>query len=233
MSLKKAAVKFIKVYLAGLIISYLLFYFVGFYYQAVGEDKQMKLPEFALRNQFGQPQSFSSYKGKVILMDFWFAGCGPCLEEMRYYPALLEKYPDKLVILSYSTDAPALVDLVIKNHPEPWSFLESNNKNWLFFSDTEKGNSYAEALTIREFPTYFIIDESGNVISTPKSGLFGVERKLGGYFNLGLSFKKFNHSSYIRNHSKSLLIIYTCLATAAAVFFYVISFIVRKLRRVS
>jgi len=230
---KREILKVIKLYLAGLFISYLLFYLLGFREQVVGEDREIDLPDFTLQNQFGEPQSFSSYKGKVILMDFWFAGCGPCLEEMRYYPKLLEKYPGKLVILSYSTDEPAIVQFLVNNHPAPWDFLERNNKSWLFFSDTQKGNSYAEALKVREFPTYFVIDESGKVISTPKSGLFGVERQLGGYFDLGLSIEKFNHSSYIRNHSTTLVITYTFLAAVVAAFFYLTSFIVRKLKRVS
>lgn len=45
-------------------------------------------------------------------------------------------------------------------------------------------------------PTYFFINENGELIDTPKSGLFGVERELSGYLGLRLAFNKFNNSNY-------------------------------------
>lgn len=230
-SIKKFSLKVLKWYGIGLFISYLLFYFIGFYENANGDFKKVTLPDFKQKNQFGELTSFHDYKGKTVLIDFWFVGCGPCLEEMKYYAELLEKYKDELVILSYSIDQPEAVTHIVQNHPEPWSFLPADNKNWLFFSDTEKGNSYSEALQIREFPTYFLINKNGELIDTPKSGLFGVERELSGYLGLRLAFIKFNNSAFIKNHTKTILILFTLLFGAGLLLYGLIRLVISSIRR--
>jgi len=42
----------------------------------------------------GKKVSLDDYKGKVVLLDFWYPTCSPCLGAMPYLQALWTKYKD-------------------------------------------------------------------------------------------------------------------------------------------
>jgi peroxiredoxin len=56
-------------------------------------------PGFILKNDKGQTVSLSSFKGKVVYIDFWGIGCVPCIYEIeKNVPRLHKKYKDKEVV---------------------------------------------------------------------------------------------------------------------------------------
>ncbi|MCG6553731.1 MAG: redoxin domain-containing protein [Candidatus Magnetominusculus sp. LBB02] len=62
-------------------------------------------PDFTLQSTDGSDVALSSYKGKVILLNFWATWCTPCRDEMPSMNKLYMKYKDKgLVIIAVSTD---------------------------------------------------------------------------------------------------------------------------------
>lgn len=65
-----------------------------------------KAPDFKLKDLKGQEVSLSSFRGKVVVLNFWTKTCGPCLEEM---PALAElarvlKPMKDVAVVTVSTD---------------------------------------------------------------------------------------------------------------------------------
>lgn len=51
--------------------------------------------ELALADLNGQKQSFSQWRGKVLIVNYWATWCHPCREEMPGFSRLQEKYRDK------------------------------------------------------------------------------------------------------------------------------------------
>ncbi|HEY8077370.1 MAG TPA: redoxin domain-containing protein, partial [Labilithrix sp.] len=41
-----------------------------------------KVPSFSLKDTRGHTVSLESYRGKVVVLNFWTKTCGPCMEEM-------------------------------------------------------------------------------------------------------------------------------------------------------
>jgi peroxiredoxin len=122
-------------YVIGLVI-FLLIALIGLYIYFIKVDKlesELKIPQITLENQFEELKSFSDYKGKVLLVDFWFQGCKPCLEEMKFFPELLKKYDSELAIMSISIDPKERTEYLLEQKPKPWNFLVSDNKNWTFY----------------------------------------------------------------------------------------------------
>ena len=54
----------------------------------------------------GSVKSFSEYKGKLLVINFWYINCGPCIVEMPYLNQLVEKYQNEdiqFLALSFDT----------------------------------------------------------------------------------------------------------------------------------
>lgn len=62
--------------------------------------------DFTIKDMNGVDVKLASFKGKVILINFWATWCGPCREEIPSLVELQAKYPDDLVILGLSVDDP-------------------------------------------------------------------------------------------------------------------------------
>lgn len=62
-------------------------------------------PEFSLTDLSGQKLDLSSYRGKVVLLDFWATWCVPCRTEIPRFVDLQNKYRDRgLQVIGISLD---------------------------------------------------------------------------------------------------------------------------------
>jgi len=74
-----------------------------------------KAPEFARRDLSGKKLNLRSYRGKVVLLNFWATWCAPCQLEMPAFSRWQQEYgPQGLQILGISMDddAPPVRKLV-------------------------------------------------------------------------------------------------------------------------
>ena len=61
--------------------------------------------DFTMKDVEGKDVSLQSYKGKVILLDFWATWCGPCKVEIPHFIEFQQKYgPKGLQIVGVSVD---------------------------------------------------------------------------------------------------------------------------------
>jgi thiol-disulfide isomerase/thioredoxin len=67
----------------------------------VGKDAPLN---FTLKDMHGDDVVLSSYKGKVMILNFWATWCGPCKAEIPDLVKLQEQYRDDLVVLGFSVD---------------------------------------------------------------------------------------------------------------------------------
>lgn len=66
-------------------------------------------PDFTLEDTKGAKVSLSSFRGKVVVLNFWTKTCGPCMEEMPEIADLarIVKPMGDVVVLTISTDETA------------------------------------------------------------------------------------------------------------------------------
>ena len=75
----------------------------GHVHQAPAENAVA--PNFSLSDMDGRPLTLSSYRGKVVLLDFWATWCEPCREETPRFVDLQNKYGNQgLQIIGVSMD---------------------------------------------------------------------------------------------------------------------------------
>src|SRR3954463_9329184 len=71
--------------------------------KASGKDAPLG---FTLKDMNGVEVKLASFKGKVILLNFWATWCGPCRAEIPSLVQLQQRYGDQLVVLGVSIDDP-------------------------------------------------------------------------------------------------------------------------------
>jgi peroxiredoxin len=109
-------------------------------------------PDWTLYDTDGRKTSLSQLKGKIVLLDFFFVGCVPCMHTLAPLDNLYEKYKNKdFVILSISTrDNKKLVT----------AFKDSQHiKNQMY----PGGGDVAELYHVTMAPTFYFIDQEGKI----------------------------------------------------------------------
>lgn len=115
---------------------------------------------FSLNDTDGKTNSFSKYKGKYILVDFWASWCIPCVKEMPDIQYIQKEFSKELVVCAISMD---------KDH-RTWKkaikdFELSDLIN--FVATDSKGNIVGEVqhLNIGEIPQNYLLDRTGKVVA--------------------------------------------------------------------
>lgn len=115
-------------------------------------------PLIALKDQKIEPQQLIIPKNKIVLVDFWFSNCRPCLAAFPKLISLYDHYKDKgFEIIGISTDQTKRIDNWKKA-------IQEQNLPWKQFLD-ENGTITSSSMYIRMFPTAILIDRKGNIIN--------------------------------------------------------------------
>ncbi|HSR35868.1 MAG TPA: TlpA disulfide reductase family protein [Desulfurivibrionaceae bacterium] len=113
------------------------------------------MPRFVLPSVTdGKAIDSNTFKGKVLLVNFWATWCPPCRKEIPSLVELQEKYAAKgFSVIGISTDQGGS-SLVAK-------FIQKMNVNYpVVLSDNDTPRNFGNILGI---PTTFLVDKDGNV----------------------------------------------------------------------
>lgn len=111
----------------------------------------------------GDSLALSSFKGKVILLDFWASWCGPCRIANRKLVKLYEKYKSQgFEIFSVSLD----------DDKKDWQKAIAKDKiTWIQVNDPRGWNAQtAINWNIYQLPTSYLINKKGDVVSIDPEG---------------------------------------------------------------
>ena len=110
-------------------------------------DKPVK--SFKLTDLDGKRWNSKDLKGKVVVINFWFIGCKPCIQEMPLLNELVTAYKDSnIVFLAPALDKEEQVKKFLIKYKFDYNIIPSSG-------------DYVDELGIENFPTHFVIDKQG------------------------------------------------------------------------
>lgn len=131
---------------------------VGVFYERNGKSGRgptgnALAPDFTLSQPDGQKLQLSSYRGKVVLLDFWATWCVPCREEIPHFVEMQQQYGSQgLQIIGVSMD----------DSPDPVRpFYQQMHMNYpVVMGNAQIGESYGGVLGL---PIAFLIERDGRI----------------------------------------------------------------------
>lgn len=109
-------------------------------------------PSFSVTDLKGKSYTKENLKGKVVVINFWFVECKPCVMEIPDLNKLVERYKKEkqVVFLGIATNNEKKLNEFISTTPFNYSIVAN-------------GMSTASSFKVVAYPTHIIIDQKSNI----------------------------------------------------------------------
>ncbi|HEX7027996.1 MAG TPA: TlpA disulfide reductase family protein [Gammaproteobacteria bacterium] len=111
-------------------------------------------PNFKLPT-FKSEVKLSSYRGKVVYVDFWASWCEPCRKSFPWMDEMQARYGKNLKVIAINLD-PKREDAV--------GFLKKLSPKFTIAFDPD--GKVAEAYKVKGMPSSYLIDQQGRLVSS-------------------------------------------------------------------
>jgi len=118
-------------------------------------------PDFQLTTTSGDPVQLSTFRGRVVLLDFFSTSCPAC---QQFTPGTLAPlyaqhgFQVALLSIDVNREGNNLAD----GNARISTYMATYGASWTFALDTSR--TVTQAYGIRATPTHFIIDRNGNIV---------------------------------------------------------------------
>lgn len=127
--------------------------------QEIGIAKKIGKPfeDFKVKDLEKKELTLSSYKGKVVLIDFWATWCGPCMEEMPNVIKTYKKFHSQgFEIIGISLD---------QDEAKLKKVLKAKEMTWRQYFDGKGWNNVlAKKYGIQSIPATYLIGPDGKIL---------------------------------------------------------------------
>lgn len=139
-----------------------------------------KAPHFNVKTIHGEILKLDELQGKVVVINFWYEGCAPCVAEMPALNKLQEEYKTKdVVFIAFSRD----------NTKSIKEFVKRSEFNYhLVSSDYDLAYSFC---VIAGWPTNMVLDKKGIVRQLFSGGQIDERAKTGAYNKMQPTIEKY------------------------------------------
>jgi peroxiredoxin len=119
---------------------------------------QPPVPDFTATSLTGTPIKMTSYRGKILVLNFWWSLCPPCVAEAPTLEVAYQQYHPQGVDF--------LGDDVGDTVPSALSFIHSEGISYPSINDPSYSvvQQFSQAALVSGTPTTAVIDKTGHVV---------------------------------------------------------------------
>lgn len=125
------------------------------------KSKGVQFYNFSLPDKNGNIKQLSDFKGKVVLIDFWFTGCVACKMLKPRLEEIEKKHNDQDIIF---------ISISIDKDKQLWEkerhLYSTTNAIMLYTNGEGSQHQLIKYANIKAYPTLFLLDRSGKVFSS-------------------------------------------------------------------
>jgi len=104
----------------------------------------------------GSKTVYATINADLVILDFWFVGCVPCMEDHKRIKELLPFLKQKKTeLISISND---------DSYPKWKDYLENHNYSWLQYKKPMTAENIITQLGISTYPTYILLNKNGKIL---------------------------------------------------------------------
>ncbi|MEM6298952.1 MAG: TlpA disulfide reductase family protein [Bacteroidota bacterium] len=108
-------------------------------------------PDYTFKTLDGEDFELSQLMGKPTLVNFWFTGCAPCIDEMPALNNIKEEYGEDVQFIAITFDDKKKVNKFLDKRP--FTFLHLVN-----------AKKFLKKMDIKSFPQNFLLNSEGIII---------------------------------------------------------------------
>ena len=121
----------------------------------------VKAKDFTLKNISGQDVSLSSFKNKIVVLNFWGVWCGPCVASLPAMQDAVNNYKQDTSVVFLFID--------VWEHKLPEKMLQSTTKfikdnNYNFNVLLDVNDKVVTAYKVAAVPAKYVIDKKGDIV---------------------------------------------------------------------
>ncbi|SFN88358.1 Thiol-disulfide isomerase or thioredoxin [Chitinophaga sp. YR627] len=144
-------------------------------------------PQFSLKNVDDLEFTLEQFKGKPVILDFWFTGCVGCLQMTPTLRKVEQYFGEEVVFISICVDKEKATFL---KSVKDGKYTTGRSLN-LYTNGLAQDHKILKEYNIRSYPSLFMIDPNGNIINNPMPDIKqGDGEKLVGLIKEQLVFRK-------------------------------------------
>ena len=128
---------------------------------------------FSLPDSTGKKITLSDYKGKVVVIDFWFTGCEWCIEMAKALKILAAEKDPNIIYMTVSVDS----NKNIWKESLKKGIFTSNNEINLYTGGLGIEHPLINYYKIYGYPFLMIIDKAGKIFTVNPDIKYGVETR--------------------------------------------------------
>jgi thiol-disulfide isomerase/thioredoxin len=99
-----------------------------------------------------------NFRNKIVLLDFWYTGCGVCFEKFPQVQTAYDKYKDDASVAIFAVDKP------IEEDTPGQAFQVIKDEGYSFPVVIAKDEDLPKKFGVKFYPTTFVIDRAGQIV---------------------------------------------------------------------